>query len=139
MCDWIEALVLDPGLEGIVLKLSKPLVGVTGVTGLAGWLDDGSVLSSLVRFFLRNPKVGICYEIGGRGVRTLEEVAGSRASLLMARAGISVSMSRNTGTFVKESDGEASVVAYSVPHRRAGRESAFYRREVILRLTRFQV
>lgn len=58
---------MDADLEGMVLKLSKPLVGVTGVTGLAGWLDDGSVLSSLVRFFLRNPKLGICYEVGGKG------------------------------------------------------------------------
>lgn len=74
---------MDPDLEGRELKLSKPLVGVTGVIGLVGWLDDGSVLSSLVRFFLRNPKLGICYEISGRGVRTFEKVAGSRASLLM--------------------------------------------------------
>ena len=32
-------------------------VGVTGLVGLLG--ADGSVLSSLVRFFLRNPRVGI--------------------------------------------------------------------------------
>lgn len=30
-------------------------VGVIGVTGLVGWLEAGSGLSSFVRFFLRNP------------------------------------------------------------------------------------
>lgn len=34
-------------------------VGVIGVTGLVGWLEEGSGLSSFARFFLRNPKVGI--------------------------------------------------------------------------------
>lgn len=34
-------------------------VGVTGVTGLVGWLEEGSGFSSFVRFFLRNPRVGI--------------------------------------------------------------------------------
>lgn len=35
-------------------------VGVTGVTGLVGWLEEeGSGFSSFVRFFLRNPSVGI--------------------------------------------------------------------------------
>jgi len=73
-CDSVGALVFDEVLEGIVLKLSKALeeVGVTGVTGLVGWLEDGSVLSSLVLFFLRNPKVGICYDVGERRAPTFE-------------------------------------------------------------------
>jgi hypothetical protein len=32
-----------------------------GVTGLVGWLVEGSDLSSLVRFFLRNPRLGMCF------------------------------------------------------------------------------
>lgn len=49
-------------------------------------------------------------------------------------------MWRNTGTFVREPDVDVSVVARnSVPHRRADRESAFYRREVVLGSTRFHV
>lgn len=65
-------LVLDDDLEGIVLKLSKALEELlaTGVTGLVGWLVDDSGLSSLVRFFLRNPRVGICCDVGEMKVQT---------------------------------------------------------------------
>lgn len=54
MEDWEELEALDRS------KLREPV----GVTGLVGWLEFGDEASlepgkSLVRFFLRNPNVGI--------------------------------------------------------------------------------
>jgi hypothetical protein len=48
-------------VDADVCELSNGLdsVGVIGVMGLVGWLEEGSDLSSLVRFFLRKPRVGI--------------------------------------------------------------------------------
>lgn len=63
-------------------------MGVTGVIGLVGWLEDGSDLSSLVRFFLRNPKVGICYDVRERRVRALGQVTGSRTFLRLLKPDI---------------------------------------------------
>lgn len=62
-CDMLLAAVVWLGV--LVSELSNGLddVGVMGVTGLVGWLEE-SGFSSLVRFFLRKPKLGIDGEVG---------------------------------------------------------------------------
>lgn len=47
---WEGADVLEPDSKGF---------DVVGVIGLVGWLEEGSLLSSLVRFFLRKFRLGI--------------------------------------------------------------------------------
>lgn len=55
----VVAVVVRVGGDVIWLSKLLEMVGEIGVIGLVGLLDEGSVLSSLVRFFLRNPRVGI--------------------------------------------------------------------------------
>ena len=49
---------------GTVPSKGLAAVGVTGLVGLLG--SDVSFLSSLVRFFLRNPRVGIKDDLSSR-------------------------------------------------------------------------
>lgn len=64
--DWEVALVLVVpwvvcvgDLTRVVDSNGFEFVGVTGVTGLVGWLEEESGLSSLVLFFLRKFRLGI--------------------------------------------------------------------------------
>lgn len=45
--------------NALVMDADLPLADEVGVTGLVGFEAEGSVLPSLVRFFLRNPREGI--------------------------------------------------------------------------------
>ena len=57
-CDMLLAAVVWLGVFVSELSNGRDDVGVMGVTGLVGWLEE-SGFSSLVRFFLRKPKLGI--------------------------------------------------------------------------------